>query len=97
MILSKTLYNGFFALPYTVVLVLFIKQFDSYDSFLSTLGNPAANLMLLVAIGVYMCLAQVSMVALEAVASRALGQYRLASSAGSLAYIRIWLKTGLRP
>jgi non-ribosomal peptide synthetase-like protein len=96
MILSQTLYNGFFALPYTVVLVMFMKQFSSYDSFLSTLGNPAANLMLFVAIGVYMCLAQVSMVALEAVASRALGAVSPGViSRWSLAYIRIWLKTAL--
>jgi non-ribosomal peptide synthetase-like protein len=96
MILSQTLYNGFFALPYTVVLILFLKRFDSFDSLLSFLGNPAANLMLFGAIGVYMCLAQVSMVALEAVAARVLGAVKPGViSRWSLAYIRVWLKTGL--
>ena len=73
MILNQTFYRGFLALPYTLVLVLFFRHFNSYDSFLSTLGNPAANLSLFVAIGAFMCLAQVLMVALEAIASRALG------------------------
>ena len=94
--MSRNLLSGVLALPFTLALVLLFAQFGSYDSLLSSLGNPAASLKLFLAIGAFVCLAQVCMIAFQAVASRAMGTVSPGViSRWSLAYIRVWLKTGL--
>ncbi len=110
MILSRNLLWGVLTLPYSLVLYLLIVHFYSYNSLLSSLqdptasynsllsflGHPAANLTLFVTIGAFICLAQVGMIALQAVAARAIGTVSPGViSRWSWAYIRVWLKTGL--
>jgi hypothetical protein len=98
------------ALPYSLVLYLLIVHFYFYDSLLSDLGDqaasynlllsflghPAANLKLFATLGVCLCVAQVFMIAFEAVAARVIGTVSPGViSRWSLAYIRVSLKIGL--
>ncbi len=97
MIVSQYLLWFVMALPSAIIFDLAVSDEDlTYDSLLSILAHPAASWPFLVITGVLVCLALVCTVALQAVAVRALGAVTPAViSRWSLAYIRVWVKSGL--
>lgn len=97
MILSRNLMSLVFSLPFTVIAAFVIMKLGlTYDTLLADLANPFDHLALLSMIGVCACLALVYEVALEAIASRALGPVLPGViDRYSLGYIRVWLKTGI--
>jgi non-ribosomal peptide synthetase-like protein len=97
MIVAGTLLRSGLALPFSVTFALIVYKYDnSYDALLAALAQPAANVAQLVAIGVATIVSLMLMVATEALACRLIGAVRPGViSRWSLAYIRVWLKTGL--
>jgi non-ribosomal peptide synthetase-like protein len=84
--------------PYDLLLTALKHPAESYNSLLWALGHPTVSLSLkLFATAVlFLYLAQISTFALRALAARALGTVSPGIiSRWSLAYIRVWLKTGL--
>lgn len=97
MILSRNLVSLVLALPYAVIAAFVASKLDlSYETLLTALTNPSDHVALLLMLGVCACLALVYEVALEAVVARALGPVPPGViNRYGLAYVRVWLKTGL--
>lgn len=98
MILSQSLLQGILYLPYALAFILVSDRFNlnTYDLLLSAIIHPISNLILLLNMSVAMSLALVCMISLEAIMARVIGIVSPGViSRWSLAYIRVWLKTGL--
>jgi non-ribosomal peptide synthetase-like protein len=97
MIACGSLLQTALALPFLLVSIGFVIGFDlTYDSLLAALAHPASHPGMLAAAAALSCLGLVGMIALEAVAARALGTVTEGViSRWSPAYIRVWLKSGL--
>ena len=98
MVLGQALLQSALALPASGALAAFlVGDFGlNYSSLLTALGNPANNLPLLGVFAAFSCLGLIVSVALQAVLARALGPVRPGVIGRySLAYVRVWLKSGL--
>ncbi|WP_070014551.1 non-ribosomal peptide synthetase [Streptomyces nanshensis] len=96
-VLCQALLRSALALPYSLLFALLVRQFGfSYGGLLSALGNPGDSVRLLGWIALLSCAGLFSSVWLEALAARALGTVAPGViDRWSLAYVRVWLKTGL--
>jgi non-ribosomal peptide synthetase-like protein len=97
LIAARSLLGTVLALPTTLVFVAIVLgvRLDYADVF-AVLRHPLAHVAAIAAIAALSCLALVFTVFLDALAARALGTVREGViSRYSLAYIRVWLKSGL--
>lgn len=97
MILCQSLLRAVLALPYSLLFALLVAGYGfDYGGLLAALERPGSSVQLLAGIAVLSCAGLLTSVWLEALAARALGRVHPGViSRWSLAYVRIWLKSGL--
>jgi non-ribosomal peptide synthetase-like protein len=97
-VLAQALLQSALALPYSAALAALLSGSYglNYDTLLSALGNPSGQFPLLAEIAGLSLSGLVLNVVLQGLLARALGPVRPGViSRWGLAYIRVWLKTGL--
>lgn len=98
MVLAQVAVQSAFALPFSAAMAALLSgQFGlTYNTLLTALGDPANQVVLLAGIAGLSILGLVATVVLQALVARALGPVRPGViRRRSLAYVRVWLKSGL--